>query len=96
MALKNIGVQKFLPTLITAPVDKMSSRATKLALLVEENEDLNRMIPGIHLEGPFISSKDGYRGAIRSDVRFADLEIIKELKGLCRKVAFIYSCSRAG
>lgn len=84
MNLKNIGVQKFLPTLISAPVEKMSSRAAKLALLVEENEELSRMIPGIHLEGPFISSKDGYRGAHPlSDVRFADLEIIKELQGAC-------------
>ena len=84
MTLKNIGVQKFLSTLVTAPVYKMSSRASKLALLVEENEELSRMIPGIHLEGPFISSKDGYRGAHPlSDVRFADLEIIKELQGAC-------------
>ena len=27
MALKNIGVHKFLPTLITAPFDKMRARA---------------------------------------------------------------------
>ena len=84
MALKNIGVHKFLPTLITAPLDKMRSRAAKLALMVEENEELNQMIPGIHLEGPFISSADGYRGAHPlADVQLADLETVKELQESC-------------
>ena len=58
----------------------MRSRAAKLARLVEENEELNQMIPGIHIEGPFISSIDGYRGAHPlADVQLADLETVKEL-----------------
>ena len=81
LALKNIGVNKFLPTLITAPLDKMRSRAARLARLVEENEELSRMIPGIHIEGPFISSIDGYRGAHPlADVQLADLETVKDLQ----------------
>ena len=83
-ALKDIGIHKFLPTLITAPIVKMKSRAAKLVQLIEENEELNEMIPGIHLEGPFISKEDGYRGAHPlSDVRFADLEIVKDLHDTC-------------
>ena len=84
MALKDIGVQKFLPTLITAPLDKMRSRAAKLARLLEENEELNQIIPGIHLEGPFISTEDGYRGAHPlAGIQFADLETVKELQESC-------------
>ena len=84
MALKDIGVQKFLPTLITAPLDKMRSRAAKLVQLIEESEELGTMIPGIHLEGPFISTEDGYRGAHPLDgVCLADLEIVKGLEDAC-------------
>ena len=84
MALKDIGVQKFLPTVITAPLDKMRSRAAKLARLLEENEELNQIIPGIHLEGPFISTEDGYRGAHPlAGIQFADLETVKELQESC-------------
>ena len=84
MTLKNIGIHKFLPTLITAPIDKMRARAAKLALMVEENEELNQMIPGIHLEGPFISSANGYRGAHPlADVQLANLETVKELLEAC-------------
>ena len=84
MALKNIGVHKFLPTLITAPLDKMRARAAKLVQLIEECEELGIMIPGIHLEGPFISTEDGYRGAHPLDgVCLADLEIVKGLEDAC-------------
>ena len=84
MALKNIGVHKFLPTLITAPLDKMRARAAKLVQLIEECEELGNIIPGIHLEGPFISSEDGYRGAHPLDgVCLADLEIVKGLEDAC-------------
>ena len=76
MTLKNIGIHKFLPTLITAPVDKMRARAAKLALMVEENEELNQMIPGIHLEGPFISSKQMDTGG-RIRLPMYDLQILR-------------------
>ena len=83
-SLKDIGVRKFLPTLITAPTDKLKSRAENLVQLIEENEELNEMIPGIHMEGPFISKEDGYRGAHPLDgVCLADLEIVKGLEDAC-------------
>ena len=83
-SLKDIGVRKFLPTLITAPTDKLKSRAANLVQLIEENEELNEMIPGIHMEGPFISKEDGYRGAHPLDgVCLADLEIVKGLEDAC-------------
>jgi N-acetylglucosamine-6-phosphate deacetylase len=56
-ALRATGVTRFLPTLITGPLDRFASCAR---VLVELNEPA---IAGIHMEGPYISPIDGPRGA---------------------------------
>ena len=56
-ALRATGVTRFLPTLITGPVDRFGACARPL---VEANDP---SIAGIHLEGPYISPEDGPRGA---------------------------------
>lgn len=62
-ALKKRGVIAALPTIITDDIEKMLKRVSKYAALVHSNPDLASQFPGLHIEGPFISSNDGPRGA---------------------------------
>ncbi len=57
------GVARFCPTLITAPVEAMRHGVATIAAACEQDAKTDRMILGIHLEGPAISERDGYRGA---------------------------------
>ncbi len=56
------GVTTFLPTLLTNTREKLvkNLRIMDEALGIEEN--LMGSIPGFHLEGPYISPEEGYRG----------------------------------
>ena len=56
-ALRAGGVTRFLPTLITGPLDRFSRCARTLTAAA------NPAIAGIHMEGPYISPRDGARGA---------------------------------
>ena len=66
--LKEIGVTSLLPTLITCP-KKVLLRNLKIIgnEIVETHNCVSAMasstIPGIHLEGPYLSPEPGYRGA---------------------------------
>lgn len=57
------GVVAALPTIITDDAERMLSRAERYAELVDEEPALARRFPGLHIEGPFIASEDGPRGA---------------------------------
>ncbi len=59
--LKN-GVTTFLPTLITAGLSSMTRSLRVLSEVWEQDELFRECVPGFHLEGPFISSVDGFRG----------------------------------
>src|SRR5690625_1180651 len=62
LALRGVGATRFLPTVITASSDHL---ARCLALIDEAcrgSAALERAVPGVHLEGPFISPEDGARG----------------------------------
>ena len=56
------GVTRFLPTVITSPVD-LYRRNLPMILRTVEREGLTYEIPGFHLEGPFISPEPGAVGA---------------------------------
>lgn len=56
-AQRATGVTRFLPTLITGPLDRFAACARVLA------DSGDPAIAGIHMEGPFISPLDGARGA---------------------------------
>ncbi len=63
------GVTRALPTLITASLDRLAICARRLA------RHPHRAIAGLHLEGPYISPLDGFRGAHpREHVRDASIE----------------------
>ncbi len=56
------GVSKWVPTLTTNTPKNMEHGCRVMAEALE-NEDVARAVPGIHLEGPFLSPLDGPRGA---------------------------------
>jgi N-acetylglucosamine-6-phosphate deacetylase len=61
-ALRERGTVAFCPTLITAPMELYEQNLPVLARAMSE-PDLSPHLLGVHLEGPFISPRDGARGA---------------------------------
>lgn len=57
------GVTAYLPTVITNRDDRIEEAVRAVAGAIRQYPVLDRVIPGIHLEGPFISPLDGPRGA---------------------------------
>jgi N-acetylglucosamine-6-phosphate deacetylase len=57
------GTGGFCPTLITASADALTHGFATLARVCDADADLARTIPAFHLEGPYIASEDGPRGA---------------------------------
>lgn len=56
------GVTTFLPTLITADHEHLLKSFTTFAKALDDPE-IARSVPGLHLEGPYISPEPGFRGA---------------------------------
>lgn len=62
-ALASTGITSFFPTLITGSQEKALARLRTLTAALEEDPLFRRMCSGIHLEGPYISPEEGFRGA---------------------------------
>jgi N-acetylglucosamine-6-phosphate deacetylase len=62
-ALARRGIAGALPTLITAYADSMVARAARYGEIIARSTALQSAFPRLHIEGPFISSEDGPRGA---------------------------------
>jgi N-acetylglucosamine-6-phosphate deacetylase len=62
MALWKAGVTTFLPTVITNERENLTRSFTILADALQD-EEISLSIPGFHLEGPYISPIQGFRGA---------------------------------
>ena len=74
------GVGGFLATIITDDLDAMCRRLSTLAALRERDPLAQRLIPGFHIEGPFLNEADGYRGAHPRDaIRPASLDSMTRL-----------------
>ena len=56
------GVTTFFPTLITNSDENLVRNFRVLRNAREHNKQLMESIPGFHLEGPYISPEEGYRG----------------------------------
>ena len=68
-AIEKTGVTRFLPTLITSPLESFAACARTL------RRAEHPALAGIHMEGPYISPEDGPRGAhAREHVRGADVD----------------------
>lgn len=61
-ALWKEGVTTFVPTVITNSDARLRQNFTILAAALQDAK-MNLSIPGFHLEGPYISPVDGFRGA---------------------------------
>ena len=62
--LKNAGCEGFLATVMTDHLPCMERRLGRLAQARERDELVAAMMLGLHVEGPFLSPEDGYRGAL--------------------------------
>jgi N-acetylglucosamine-6-phosphate deacetylase len=62
LSLEKIGVLGFLPTIITDTIESMTHRIHKIASFIDQDADVQRLVLGIHVEGPFLSSQTGFFG----------------------------------
>ena len=75
------GVTRLYPTLITNSFASLEAGFRAIAAACEEFPLAAEMIPGCHLEGPYISAEDGPRGAHPLDqIRPADWEEFSALQ----------------
>lgn len=61
-ALAEAGCSHLLPTVITGSVDRMEEQLATLAAAAERGR-VRDAVPGFHVEGPFLSPIEGFRGA---------------------------------
>ena len=75
------GCTGFLPTLITNSTAAIEKRFLQLREILNSDAQLAASVLGFHLEGPFISPEDGYRGAHeRQFVCAPNIEIYEALQ----------------
>jgi N-acetylglucosamine-6-phosphate deacetylase len=95
--LEQDGVAGILATIITEQVELMCRRLARLAELRERDGLAKRILAGLHVEGPFISPVDGYRGAHPADaVMPGNVDVMKRLleagAGLVKLVTLAPEC----
>ena len=79
-ALWKVGVTAFLPTVITNSRQNLENSFKILSSALEDKE-IGISIPGFHLEGPYISPVQGYRGAhLEKYIRVPDWDEFLELQ----------------
>ena len=76
--LAKTGTMRHVPTIITNSEERIEKNLKIISKLVESNDKAKTAIAGIHIEGPFISKKDGPRGA--HDPLFVRNPNIEEVK----------------
>jgi N-acetylglucosamine-6-phosphate deacetylase len=83
--LKSEGVDRILPTVITSDVESMCRRLANIARVKESDKAIDRMLCGIHVEGPFLNPEPGYIGAHPKDhARPADVDVMSRLMDAAR------------
>jgi N-acetylglucosamine-6-phosphate deacetylase len=79
LLMTKLGVTTYLPTLITASRTSLVSALTTIAEARRQYPLCARMIPFVHVEGPYLSPEDGPRGAHpREHIRAPDLDEVAE------------------
>jgi N-acetylglucosamine-6-phosphate deacetylase len=80
-ALAALGTARLCPTLITAPVPDLVHGVNTIAAACERFPEIAARVVGIHLEGPFLSEQEGYRGAHpAASIRDPDWELFQRLQ----------------
>lgn len=75
------GITRLCPTLITNSFEALASGFAALREACERETWADRLVPGFHLEGPYISPEDGPRGAHPLEhVRPADWDEFRKLQ----------------
>jgi len=73
------GTTAFLPTMITSAPEVYRHNLPMMATVLEKQEFRGRIL-GLHIEGPFLSPKDGYRGAHSAEwIREPDIDFLKQI-----------------
>jgi N-acetylglucosamine-6-phosphate deacetylase len=84
LALASSGVTCFLPTFTTSPRERTAAQLKIFAEAHRTDVLVRRMCPGVHLEGPYISPEEGFRGAHpREFVRPPSWEELKIFQKAC-------------
>lgn len=60
--LATSGTTQHIPTIVSSPQERILQNLKIISKAINTSPDIKEAIPGIHLEGPFISSKEGPRG----------------------------------
>jgi hypothetical protein len=77
--LEKKGTVAFLPTIISS-APEVYQKNLKIISRIKRREEFEHMLPGIHLEGPFISAENGYKGIHPlQQIRRPDLGILRQL-----------------
>jgi N-acetylglucosamine-6-phosphate deacetylase len=56
------GVTSYIPTLITNSHNNLCTNLRKLDEALRSDKKIRESVPGFHLEGPYLSPEEGYRG----------------------------------
>ncbi|HBL77930.1 MAG: N-acetylglucosamine-6-phosphate deacetylase [Bacteroidetes bacterium GWF2_42_66] len=109
-ALWKVGVTTFLPTVITNAQTNLKKSFSILSGALDD-EEIGMSISGFHLEGPYISPVQGYRGAhLEKYIRQPDWDEFSELQKAARgriklitiapevngAISFTQKCTEAG
>jgi N-acetylglucosamine-6-phosphate deacetylase len=77
--LAGLGVTTYLPTLVTAPRAALIAALEAIAEARRRDPLCARMIPFVHVEGPYLAAEDGPRGGHpRQHIRPPDLDEVDE------------------
>jgi N-acetylglucosamine-6-phosphate deacetylase len=80
-AMLATGVTSCLPTIITASADDLAARFQALDRAVLASRLGPVMVPGYHLEGPFLNPGEGYHGCHPARVMIApDVDLVQSLE----------------
>ncbi len=76
-----LGTARLCPTVITAPTRDMIHGVRTIAAACDRDTRVAARVIGIHLEGPFLSDVEGYRGAHSAwSIRDPDWNLFEELQ----------------
>ncbi len=89
--LKKDGVEGILATIITADFEDMKKRLANISRYQKKDPLIQDIVRGVHIEGPFVNSEHGYRGAHPEQLIFDAnqdqmLELLEAADGLTKIV----------